>query len=332
VVSLPAQRQADVATPRRRSSVFGAIGEESFHQYGIDTWGEAQGLPQTFIWRIIQAQDGYLWMATKVGLVRFDGVSFTIFGSKPGELDDRELTQLVEGRDGVLWVGGLTGGIASFKDGSFRRYTTADGLPSHAISSLDIDRDGNLWIGTSEGACCYSHGTFATFTEKDGLSGLSVTLNAASAAGVVASARNRLHRFIDGRFVVDGTLISDQDGGLRGLHSLPGGALWIVYENAVLVRLKDGVATRYTRAQGVPTDILMVLDTPDGAPWVAAIGGLYRWVEDRFVAVTPARGEPITGSSLLTDKEGSLWVGTSADGLVRFRSQPLITARGGGRG
>jgi ligand-binding sensor domain-containing protein len=314
-VSPPEQRQADIPAPTTRSSVFGAIEQDPLHQYGLDTWGEAQGLPQTFIWRIIQAKDGYIWMATKVGLVRFDGVSFTIFGSKPGELNDRELNQLVEAPDGVLWVAQVAGGIASFKDGSFKRYTTADGLPSNAISSLDVDRDGNLWIGTPEGACRYSHGTFTTFTEKDGLSGRSVIVNAASATGVVVSAGGRLHRFINGRFVVDGTLASGQDGG----------ALWIVYEDAVLVRLKDGVATRYTRAQGVPTNILMVLDTPDGASWVAAIGGLYRWVEDRFAAVTSVGGEPITGSSLLMDKEGSLWLGTSADGLVRFRLQPLVT-------
>jgi ligand-binding sensor domain-containing protein len=213
VASLPAQRPAEAATATRRSSVFGAIEDDPLHQYGIDNWGEAQGLPQTTIWRIIQAKDGYVWMATKVGLIRFDGVSFTIFGSKPEDLNDRELTQLVEDRNGVLWVGGITGGIASFEDGRFKRYTTDDGLPSNAITSMDFDRDGDLWIGTPKGACRYSHGAFKTYTERDGLSGLSVTLSAASAAGVVVSAGGRLHRFINGRFVVDDSLSSGQGGG-----------------------------------------------------------------------------------------------------------------------
>ena len=72
--------------------------------YSIDTWTPEEGLPQSSVIAMTQTRDGYLWLGTLNGLVRFDGVRFTVFnkGNSPG-LPSNRITALYEDRDDDLW-------------------------------------------------------------------------------------------------------------------------------------------------------------------------------------------------------------------------------------
>ena len=89
-------------------------------QYGHDAWGIEQGLPQGSIETILQTRDGYLWLGTEEGLVRFDGVKFTVFDKRntPGLLDSF-IAALQETPDGTLWIGTRGGGLTSYAGGFF---------------------------------------------------------------------------------------------------------------------------------------------------------------------------------------------------------------------
>jgi len=82
-------------------------------EYRFDVWTADSGLPRNSMGRILQSRDGYLWMTTLDGLVRFDGVRFIVFnkGNSPG-LPSNRLTALYEDREGDLWVGTEDGSIA----------------------------------------------------------------------------------------------------------------------------------------------------------------------------------------------------------------------------
>jgi ligand-binding sensor domain-containing protein len=96
----------------------------------FDTWTTEDGLPQNSINAILQTSDGYIWLATYGGLVRYDGVQFTTFtkGNTKG-LNSNRILCLMEAGDGALWIGTEDGGISAFRNGAFTAYTTADGLP-----------------------------------------------------------------------------------------------------------------------------------------------------------------------------------------------------------
>src|SRR5215831_4922165 len=113
-------------------------------QYAHQVWRTDQGLPQNSIQAILQTRDGYLWLGTERGLVRFDGVSFTVFdkGNAPG-MRNSNVQALYQDRQGVLWVG-TWGGLHRFQDGKFTAYTTRDGLASDRVLALCEDRDGGL--------------------------------------------------------------------------------------------------------------------------------------------------------------------------------------------
>ena len=96
---------------------------------------------------IHQARDGYLWLATSDGLVRFDGVRFTVFNkSNSTGIGSNRLTCLYEDRQGDLWIGTENGGVTRRRGGVFTTYTTDHGLPHNAILGVTGAEAGNLWV------------------------------------------------------------------------------------------------------------------------------------------------------------------------------------------
>jgi len=88
--------------------------------YVVRAWQAEQGLPQNKVTAVLQTRDGYLWAGTYSGLVRFDGVRFTVFdGNNTPELRNSRVTSLFESPDGTLWIGDESGQITQFRDGRF---------------------------------------------------------------------------------------------------------------------------------------------------------------------------------------------------------------------
>src|SRR5262245_33060539 len=99
-------------------------------------WTLGDGFAKGAIHSIAQTPDGYLWLGTEFGLLRFDGVTAT-----PGPSDqplDAEIPALLTGRDGTLWIG-MSGGLASWKDGHLSRY---DDLERGRVRTRLIQRHG----------------------------------------------------------------------------------------------------------------------------------------------------------------------------------------------
>src|SRR5690349_6638896 len=89
-------------------------------QIAVDSWTADNGLPQNIIRAICQAPDGYLWLATFNGLVRFDGVRFTIFNrsNTPGIVGNR-FGSLFCAADGDIWTATELGGVTQYHLGRF---------------------------------------------------------------------------------------------------------------------------------------------------------------------------------------------------------------------
>src|SRR5437867_3267435 len=69
----------------------------------IQNWTTKDGLPENFVSAIVRARDGYLWVGTRGGLARFDGVNFETYGPKDG-VGQIAVREMMEARDGSLWV------------------------------------------------------------------------------------------------------------------------------------------------------------------------------------------------------------------------------------
>ena len=116
-------------------------------QIAVDLWTADNGLPQNIIRAICQTPDGYLWLATFDGLVRFDGVRFTTFNrsNTPG-IEGNRFGSLFCAADGDIWAATELGGVTRYHLGRFTTYTMQDGLPSNEVLGISGDGRGNLWV------------------------------------------------------------------------------------------------------------------------------------------------------------------------------------------
>ena len=108
-------------------------------------WQTDDGLPENGVNAIVQTGDGYLWIGTFSGLVRFDGVRFAIFDIKnsPAMLSDR-VTSLFEDDSGNLWIGYETGGLTRYHNGMFQS-TETPAWKGRKILAIGEDRARDIW-------------------------------------------------------------------------------------------------------------------------------------------------------------------------------------------
>jgi ligand-binding sensor domain-containing protein len=121
------------------------------------------GLPQNSVYALEQTKDGYLWIATRDGLVRFDGHRMTVFNHAevPEILSNRILALRVD-RAGSLWIGTEDGGVTRMQGGRFRSFGVADGLPDVAVGAFEEDAQGRIWAATLRGLAIFDGERFTT--------------------------------------------------------------------------------------------------------------------------------------------------------------------------
>jgi signal transduction histidine kinase/CheY-like chemotaxis protein/ligand-binding sensor domain-containing protein len=297
-------------------------------QYVHTVWRSEDGLPQNSIQALLQTSDGYLWIGTQEGLVRFNGVEFKIFNkTNTPAIRHNDIRALYQDRDGALWVGTFGGGLVRYNDGHFSNYTVHEGLSNNSVSSIVQDRQGNLWIGTNDGLNELVNGKFITFSRKNGLSDNMVQAIAEDDQGsLVVAARSGLDviangkpmgaysSLISGKKVVK-TLLLDRDGGL-----------WIGVKNYGLDSLKAGRLTHFGVQQGLPNaPIHTIYQDERGTIWAGTEGGgVCRLLDGRFDCYSSKNG--LSGDfveSILQDHEGNLWVGTETGGVNSFKEGAL---------
>ncbi len=300
-------------------------------QYVRDVWTTRDGLPQDAINAIVQDSVGYIWFGTQEGLVRFDGVSFTVFDSRNTEaLRANFIHSLFADSRGNLWIGAASG-LLRYRAGRFDFFGKENGLWSenNDVKNFSEDAAGNLWLGYSTGNEKTSNyglgklkdGQGRMFTIKDGLSANQVKATFPDQNGNLwIATANGLNLMQDGRFVRYTTADGLADNFVNTVYIDRAGNLWVGTANG-LNRFKDGKFTLFTTKQGLSNNnIRTLLEDRDGILWIGTDSGLNRMVDGKIESFKGIEGlENDEIFALLEDKEGSLWIGTRTNGLHRLR-------------
>src|SRR5215813_10349686 len=123
------------------------------------TWTAEEGLPQGSVRDIAQTPDGYLWLATFDGLVRFDGIRMVVYSrSEYPEMTSNRLVTLFVDRAGTLWAGTEDGGLLEKQGETFRVHGPESGLPHRQVSEIAHDDAGVLWANTPSGTVLLQDG------------------------------------------------------------------------------------------------------------------------------------------------------------------------------
>ena len=144
-------------------AAYGLDSGRALAQYVHRIWQSQQGLPQATIFSILQTHDGYLWLGTQAGLVRFDGVHFSSIDPDGTGLRDAWVRDLAEDRRHDLWIATSEFGVLRLRDGHLKSYSAAEGLPSATVHALLYTRRGELWAATAGGVARLDGDRFVTY-------------------------------------------------------------------------------------------------------------------------------------------------------------------------
>lgn len=297
-------------------SAFALDPGEALHRYVRGSWSIEDGLPQITVIAIAQDDEGYVWVGTQAGLARFDGVRFTSYApeTEPG-LAGMHVRALHTGRDGRLWVGTYKG--LSVRDGSgFRIVPPADAarFPHLDVAALTEDARGTVWVATNEGVFRVEDDRLQA-VDGGPVPALSVT---ADRDGVYVGGRGTVHRLSPRGWQVQPLPVDAATAAVNRIVRT-GGRLWAATALGLYERRDDGwVAHPAPALQGAPLDLLQ--PDSDGNLWVGGDTGLGRLRDGTLVEfVAPAAPGGIPGVRVaFEDREGSLWIGSHWQGLVRL--------------
>lgn len=135
---------------------------------------------------IRQTPDGYLWLSSRGGLLRFDGFQFKTFNRvNTPALKGTNFTAfgLTVDREGGLWAATWGAGAVRYFQGHFTSYTTRDGLLNNSVVRIDEDDRGRIWIFTYPGVSIWENGTITKFAPAPDC-GLNEYLKAPSNLGI----------------------------------------------------------------------------------------------------------------------------------------------------
>jgi PAS domain S-box-containing protein len=305
--------------------------KKAITQYIHNVWGAEQGLTQKDIWSVVQTRDGYIWIGTMEGLLRFDGVSFTLFDRRnTPELKQSYVQILFEDREGNLWIGTKGGGITRLCDGQFTSYTTKQGLSNNNIQAITQSSDGSLWIGTNSGLNRLHDGKFTVFGTEQGLSSDSVNAVRQDQNGNLWVGTDRGLNLLQGtRFISYPTLSGGNDTDpVTAIIAGKNSGLWIGFHSHGLLQIRAGKRRLYTATDGLSSNTIASLyEDKAGVLWAGTLGGgIGRLEKDRFQSYGPKEG--LSGNTVRTiyeDREGSLWIGTiGVSGLNRLRDGKIL--------
>ncbi len=245
-------------------------------QYAHTAWKVRDGFTKGTIHAIAQTPDGYLWLATEFGLLRFDGVRTIPWSPPPGEhLPSTDIRGLLAARDGTVWIG-TAKGLASWKDGKLTQYLETAGKD---IMALLEDHEGTIWA----------------------------TGNAIpSGAGILCKIQHGSNQC----YGKDGSL----GQWVFALYEDSRANLWVGVPAGVW-RWKPGPPTFY-RAPDWVDQVQTLIEGDNGALLVAMRGGIRQLVDEKFQPYPPGSGLRPDPARLLRDRDSALWIGTLEGGLL----------------
>jgi ligand-binding sensor domain-containing protein/two-component sensor histidine kinase len=288
-------------------------------------WRTKDGLPQDYVTVAQPASDGFLWLGTQEGLVRFDGLHFQLFhkGNTPG-LRDNLVAALAETPDGALWVGTEFGGLARRWGGRFEAIGQDRGMPSLYISGLVVDGQGGLWVNTRDmGLFSYREGRFQAFEGLPAKERVTVIAPAPDGSLWIATRSKGFFRHLKGQTL---PVAAPPFKSVRTMLGDASGAFWILDDKGSLWRhLPEDPPEvfRPVRDSHLGAVQAMVGDAK-GDPWfVTERKELMTWRQGGMQPVPADVPQPKGIDKICFDLAGNLWVPTAGHGLYLFRPSPI---------
>jgi len=311
------------------SIIFANMDIPENNRYLINDWEVADGLPSDSINDIVQTPDGYLWIGSEKGLVRYDGIKFDIIKLNTGT-QKSEIYVLFIDRGGILWIGSSIG-LTSIKSNQPKSYSSKEGFLAKKINCINEDIEGNLWIGTSQNFLyCFKENRFHLYDIKKGI-----------AADSISSIYEDNHGDLWICAFRDGLYKKEKDNFKKieiGANLKDNFSIYCIFEkknNQFLLGTSKGlfelngdkVKKFHTTADGLlSNDVIEILEDSNGDLWIGTLNGvgvLKQGLSGKNYFRNYLNYNSIT--SLYDDRERNIWIGTNNSGMKCFRKGDFHT-------
>ena len=292
-----------------------AVAASESAAWSYRAWQTDEGLPDNSVTGVAQTEDGYVWVATYGGLMRFNGAGFKAV-PLPSLLKKSVAAMLLDHQD-RLWLGIDRVSVICVESNAMHTFTNADGLPAERIAAMAEDRDGAIWIMYSSALCQIKDGRVKRFTLTEGLP-------AGVNAWVANDARGELWFSKGGQLGVvrEGKLVPKltfKETAIRFCGAASSG-LWICAGPRLLKYDENKEPVELAQLPG-NVEPQVLFEDRTGAVWIGtAAEGLFRFKGDTLQKV-PTSHQSV--NCLSEDREGNIWAGTRGGGLNLIRSSAV---------
>lgn len=302
----------------------GLTSSKDLHQFLIDRWSTDNGLPYNNLSHIIQSKDGYIWISTFEGLIRFDGKNFEIFTQKDfPAFKTNGIYQVAEDIDGGLWLATQGSGLLKLKND---KVTNATPDFSDPISAVYSSRSGVVWMGT------INSGVFSLIDGRreelrfEGLKGAPIRKLVSDHSGRIWIASEG-----HGLFVYDHGIVTRYTSA-NGLPNDRVVALALGEENEVWVGTTAGLCKwdgdQFLMVEGFEGKrITDIYEDDYQSLWVGTRSGCARVRQGNSKIEWITADDGLGGNAIAAltfDLEGSLWLCTRRAGLTRLRDGKFL--------
>jgi ligand-binding sensor domain-containing protein/signal transduction histidine kinase len=295
--------------------------------YTRHLWQAPDGIPEQTVQAFAQTPDGFLWIGTTGGLLRFDGAHFTLFDRQntPALLENNIFTLTVT-RDGALWIGTEGGGLARYGAGRFRTWSARDGLSNDFIRTIAQSPDGTIWAGTDNGLLRLTGDHFLRIDGSGQIRQLAVHAIFPDSNGDLWVGGSSLLR-IRGTSAQEYTLPGEaSQNRVKSILRTTDGALWVGTVSGLnrLAPGADETTAKFERVPNLNATVRTLHQSANGALWIGTIGqGAYEMRGLTPTPLTAQLGLPSnTVLNFFEDTERNLWVGTQT-GMLRLARTPF---------
>lgn len=296
-------------------------------QYVHTQWGRDRGFPGGTIYAISQSGDGYLWLGTDRGLVRFDGEAFTLIQRPfPGQPLIGPVRGLAEDSEGNLWIRPQGEQLLVYRDGEFKNAILSLGFPLSTITAMGHDGQGGvLFSGFGSLLMRYTHGKFERVADESDTPGTVISITEARDRRIWIGTRDA------GLFVIrDGKQATSVAPNLasykiNALAAANDGGLWIGTDQGMRFLPVVADTTVALPSWNRDCQVLAILKDRDGSMWAASSRGLIRVTSTGLFSLLPTDGEEAAEiTAVFEDSDGSIWFG-GPKGLERLQDGVFAT-------
>ena len=309
--------------------------EPSDSPFIVDSWGTEQGLPQSSVISVIQTRDGCLWLGTLNGLVRFDGIHFTVFDEEntPGLNSDR-IVYLFQDSHTNLWIGMDTGDVALAKDGKIQNFNLGSGGHEGRLMSACEDSSGAVWLYMADAHLGrYQNGKMAVWNFSFNTRALRRMVVAETSGALWVGEDWGLFSFRPANFQPPAFPIEQliQGRKIDSISASQRGGTWRLINGRVEKWSASQLEKNFGPFPWGNSTVTSVCEDKDGNLIVGTPGAGVYWydADGKYQHISTDQGlSSAFVLSLCMDEQGNLWVGTDGAGLDRIKKKIFDTPSG----